>query len=83
MAALRLPEFRLTRNMRNSQPIHEYAASFVGGLPGVRAWRPPRSGRGSGDRIRGIIAHALACGPLGAILLPAPASADQLRSRVK
>jgi hypothetical protein len=39
----RLPEFRLTRNMRNSQPIHEYAASFVGGLPGVRAWRPDGS----------------------------------------
>jgi superfamily I DNA/RNA helicase len=40
VAALRLPEFRLTRNMRNTQPIHEYAASFVGGLPRVRAWRP-------------------------------------------
>lgn len=26
--------------MRNSQAIHEYAASFVGGLPNVRALRP-------------------------------------------
>ncbi|MEZ4596715.1 MAG: NERD domain-containing protein/DEAD/DEAH box helicase, partial [Chloroflexota bacterium] len=37
---LHLPAYRLTRNMRNSQAIHEYAASFVGGLPGVRALRP-------------------------------------------
>ena len=46
VAELGLPSFRLSRNMRNSHAIHEYSASFVGGLPGVRAWRsegpPPR-----------------------------------------
>lgn len=62
VASLGLPEVRLTRNLRNSQAIHEYAAGFVGGLPNVRAWRsagpaPLRVGAPKGvvEALRGVL----------------------------